>query len=260
VLTTDTVNNLLYAGGYFITAGGITVNHIAKWNGTDWSALGTGTDGKVTALCMHNGELYAGGAFTTAGGVSAKNIAKWNGNSWQALGAGVDGQVYCLYSYKGNLYIGGDNLFSFGDDKRYITKWDGTTYSALGSGVDDYVNYFITFNNDLYVGGAFTNAGGTPVNHVAKWTPSSEVEENFITNTVNIYPNPGNGKLSVISENISAIYEVEIYNILGKKIYYTQFSGKTKIDLSKEAKGVYFYTLTLKGRKGILATGKLIVE
>ncbi len=257
VLTTDTVNNFLYAGGYFITAGGITVNYIAKWDGTNWSALGTGTDGKVTALCIHNGELYAGGAFTIAGGVSAKNIAKWNGSSWQALGNGVDGQVYCLSSYKGNLYAGGYNLF-LSEDYKYIAKWDGTTWSALGSGVNDYVNSFIIFDDDLYVGGAFTNAGGIPVNHIAKWTPANVIEENSINNTVNIYPNPGNGKLSVISKNTSVMYEVEIYNILGKKIYNTQFSGKTEIDLSKEAKGVYFYTL--RSRKEILATGKLIVE
>src|SRR5262249_22825920 len=32
----------LYAGGYFTTAGGTVANHIAKWNGSGWSALGSG--------------------------------------------------------------------------------------------------------------------------------------------------------------------------------------------------------------------------
>ena len=32
----------VFAGGNFTTAGGLTVNYIAKWNGTSWSALGTG--------------------------------------------------------------------------------------------------------------------------------------------------------------------------------------------------------------------------
>jgi len=40
-LATDTSGNL-YAGGYFTTAGGNSVNHIAKWNGSNWSTLGSG--------------------------------------------------------------------------------------------------------------------------------------------------------------------------------------------------------------------------
>ena len=41
----------LYAGGYFTTAGGSAANDIAKWNGSSWSALGSGMDG-VLALCL----------------------------------------------------------------------------------------------------------------------------------------------------------------------------------------------------------------
>ena len=61
----------LYAGGDFTTAGGVGANHIAKWNGSAWSALGLG-DGSgigVCALAVASGNLYAGGDFTTAGGV-----------------------------------------------------------------------------------------------------------------------------------------------------------------------------------------------
>jgi hypothetical protein len=32
----------LYAGGYFTTAGGTNANDIAQWNGSSWSALGSG--------------------------------------------------------------------------------------------------------------------------------------------------------------------------------------------------------------------------
>ena len=35
----------LYAGGRFTTAGGIAANRIAKWNGSSWSALGSGMNG-----------------------------------------------------------------------------------------------------------------------------------------------------------------------------------------------------------------------
>ena len=42
----------LYAGGGFTTAGGVTVNCVAKWNGSAWSALGTGMDYDVYALAV----------------------------------------------------------------------------------------------------------------------------------------------------------------------------------------------------------------
>ena len=32
----------LYAGGDFTTAGGAPANNIAAWNGSSWSALGSG--------------------------------------------------------------------------------------------------------------------------------------------------------------------------------------------------------------------------
>ena len=39
--------NTLYAGGEFTTAGGNAANDIAQWNGSSWSALGSGMNGDV---------------------------------------------------------------------------------------------------------------------------------------------------------------------------------------------------------------------
>jgi hypothetical protein len=57
----------LYAGGYFTTVGGSAANNIAQWNGSSWSALGSGMNYSVSALAVSGGTLYAGGDFTTAG-------------------------------------------------------------------------------------------------------------------------------------------------------------------------------------------------
>ncbi len=83
------VGQHLYAGGDFTTAGGRTANHIAKWNGSSWSALGSGVNDTVYALAVSGSAVYAGGNFTTAGGNAANYIAKWNGSSWSALGSGM---------------------------------------------------------------------------------------------------------------------------------------------------------------------------
>ena len=82
----------LIAAGNFTTAGGVTVNRIARWNGETWSALGSGLNDAVGALAVYNGELIAGGRFTTAGGVKANQIARWDGYQWQPLGGGVTGR------------------------------------------------------------------------------------------------------------------------------------------------------------------------
>ena len=75
-------NGDLIAGGDFTIAGftlqggGVSSNYIARWDGVQWSALGTGMNGPVYAvMTLPNGDLIAGGAFTMAGGVVANRIA-----------------------------------------------------------------------------------------------------------------------------------------------------------------------------------------
>src|SRR5258708_23927701 len=80
----------LYAGGSFTNAGASAAVNIAKWNGSNWNALGSGMSGdypSVQALAESGGDLYAGGYFTTAGGGAANSIAKRNGSNWSALGS-----------------------------------------------------------------------------------------------------------------------------------------------------------------------------
>jgi hypothetical protein len=107
LLAMDSSGNL-YAGGDFTCAGGSTssgtyptntcagtggttvFNGVAKWNGSSWSALGSGSPTGVVSLVLDaSGNLYAGGNFSTIGGVAANGIAKWDGSSWSALGSGV---------------------------------------------------------------------------------------------------------------------------------------------------------------------------
>jgi hypothetical protein len=177
-LAVDSSGNL-YAGGNFTTAGGVTVNFIAKWDGNAWSALGTGmggADGTVHALAVdRSGNLYAGGNFDTAGGlVATKYIAKWNGSSWSALGTGlaVGGVEALVVDNSGNLYAGGNFSTTGGVIANWIAKWNGSTWSALGSGMSGVVNnngLAIDGSGNLYAGGGFATAGGETVNYIAKW-------------------------------------------------------------------------------------------
>ncbi len=57
-------------------AGGVEATNIAKWDGSSWSALGSGMDGFVSALAASGSDLYAGGYFTTAGGKVSPYMAR----------------------------------------------------------------------------------------------------------------------------------------------------------------------------------------
>jgi len=45
----------------------------AAWDGSSWSALGSGMDGDVNALTVYDNKLTAAGYFNTAGGVEVTN-------------------------------------------------------------------------------------------------------------------------------------------------------------------------------------------
>jgi hypothetical protein len=134
----------LYAGGYFTTAGGNAANYIAKWNGSSWTALGSGMSGGlfetyVSALAVLGSNVYAGGRFSTAGGTTANHIATWDGQSWKALGSGMAGLetgpfiagVYALALSRDDLYAGDGFTSAGGRVSGYIARAYLLTLPAL---------------------------------------------------------------------------------------------------------------------------------
>jgi hypothetical protein len=153
----------LYAGGRFTVAGDVEANHIAKWDGNAWSALGTGMDDDVAALTASGTDLYAGGYFTTADGVAASRVAKWNGSEWSPLGSGIsDHAVHSLTVIGQDLYAGGEFTTAGAQEANHIAKWNGSEWSALGSGMDGFVRVLAADTSGrLYAGGDFHFAGST---------------------------------------------------------------------------------------------------
>src|ERR1041384_66215 len=127
----------LYIGGWFTAVGDVPANSIAKWNGTNWSALGSGLQlndnwAFVYALAVSGNDLYAAGRFTTAGGVAANSIAKWDGTNWSALGSELAGgivdptYVLALAVSGSHLYAGGTFTTAGGNAANCVAKWDGS--------------------------------------------------------------------------------------------------------------------------------------
>lgn len=154
--TTKTVAHLtyigtdLYAGGNFTTTNAatpVTVNGLAKWNGTSWDAVpsgGTGlnSSGIIETMATSvgatasSGYLYIGGSFTSINGVSATNVARMDlaTGEWSSLGCGARNGVN-------------------GAVRGILPQSDGS----------------------VIVGGHFTDAGGnTALDYVARYTPGAD--------------------------------------------------------------------------------------
>lgn len=163
----------IYVGGAFTDIGGLAVNRIAKWDGTSWSALGTGLSGAVNAMVFIGTDLYVGGNFTQAGGQSANRVAKWDGSTWTALGTGLGSTVLALATDGTDLFVGGFFTTAGGSPANYIAKWNGSSWSTFGSGFDNSVNAIAVVGSDIYAGGQFTTAGGGAASRIARWNGSS---------------------------------------------------------------------------------------
>ena len=166
----------LIVGGDFTTADGLLVQHIARWNGTSWSAIGTGTNDSVSAIAvMPNGDVVAGGAFTVAGNNILNYVARWNGASWSSLGTGTSsgngfsGYVHSLAALtNGDLVVSGDFTLAGGVAANHIAQWDGASWSALDIGLSSAAFVLTQLpGGDLLAGGEFTTFGG-----VARWNGS----------------------------------------------------------------------------------------
>lgn len=180
----------LYVGGDFTTAGGMEANHIARWDGTNWSALegqlADGTNGTVRALQVFDDgtgpALYAGGQFTTAGGSAANYVAKWDGSEWSGLkgpgGNGANDIVWALSVFDDGsgpaLYAGGDFTAAGGVASNSLAKWDGADWEAVeGIAANTTVLALTVFDDGagsaLFAGGLTFSELDPPTYFVGEW-------------------------------------------------------------------------------------------
>jgi trimeric autotransporter adhesin len=201
-------NGTVVVGGNFLTAGGVSMPRIARWDGTSFTPLGSGANGQVTALAREaDGAILAAGNFSQIGGVAAAGFARWNGSAWSPMGNAVLGPI--LVARTGEIYASA----AAGSGVR---RWNGTTWVAVGTGwpaagalalaelpdgellgsamvfsghstpqfhllrltggvwvpygapLNGAVHAILATDTEVYVGGGFSFAGGGPANFVAR--------------------------------------------------------------------------------------------
>lgn len=167
-------NDSLIAGGFFTKADSMQVNHIAAWDGHNWSALGKGVYGGyhpfISQIIGFKDELYVVGNFDSAGGIASNDIAKWNGQEWMALGVGSNERIFTIVEYNDEIYGAGTFDSIGGIAARYVAKWDGHQWYRVGEEFKGYnVNVLYEYKNELYAIGPFDSVGQIACNEVAKW-------------------------------------------------------------------------------------------
>ena len=140
----DGHGDALYFGGSFTVAGNVAARSIARFDGTTWSALGSGISGQVVELCTFDDgtgeQLYVGGFFSSIGALAVPGIARWNGAQWSALPGqsplSVNDYVTAMVVFDDGsgsaLYLAGHmNMPAL--NSRNVVRWRNGTWSALGA-------------------------------------------------------------------------------------------------------------------------------
>ena len=97
--------------------------------------------------------------------------------------------------------------------------------------------------------------GTSSIYYVIEYDMSSSINKNN-TNKTKVFPNPVSDNLTILGKNI---YEVEIFNITGVKVYNKSYLMKKEcnINISSLSKGIYL--VKIKTQKDIL-TRRIIIE
>jgi hypothetical protein len=142
-------NGDLIVGGCFTSAGGLPIDSIARWDGSQWHEM-PGFVGTVISMAVFQGDLYVS---VNSGLVG---MQRWDGTQWHAVPGGANN--YSMTVWDGKLISG------FGAPIAY----DGNTWTPL-PGYNPPPNNqapiyaYEVFNGDLIIGGGnFETAVGIP--------------------------------------------------------------------------------------------------
>jgi hypothetical protein len=208
---------LFIAGTFSIMIDTITTAYqIAKWNGTNWSSVGTGINPEAYPICcdygdgssysfvksmaVYNGALYATGRFDSCGAIATNNIAKWNGTNWTNMNQGINGPGYALLGTDTCLFVGGWFNTVNGNNflpAKSVAKWKD---SCLSSPPTQPINIY--GNTTICEGTTQTySIDSIPGATSYSWILPSGWSGNSNTSVINVIAGNNSGEIKVIAIN-----------------------------------------------------------
>jgi len=263
-------NSNLYVVGNFLKAGGITVNGVARWDGTQWHAMGAGFNSDVYAVGIINNEIYAGGEFTQSGATILQGIARWDGSQWVNPGFGIYYSIPFVHAYVHTIkQVGARGIFE-GGFNRLATATDtlitNNVFASDGNNIDTMEGGVLNANFEgliahdslVMVGGAVFATAAPDTTLVAEYHFRYALRvSNMTKGKTAIYPNPSTGILNI--DNETAATSLSICNITGETIAtYELKKGHNSVSIDAIATGVYL--LMLQNDDGRIEYSRLIKE
>ena len=187
----------LYVFGNFDRAGTTPAQNIARWDGSEWNALGEGLDSggllfnfdqySLEVYDDGSGEaLYAAGRFDNSGPITLNGLARWDGSTWTDIGAGLTGvnptvsalRAADLPELGGSvLVVGGQFTHADGTAVEGVATWNGTSFAPIGVGFDGGAGHVSAlevfdsgYDRKLFAAGSFTGSGANALSTIAVWS------------------------------------------------------------------------------------------
>ncbi len=149
------LNGTLYAGGKFVQAGSVVANGFARWDGTAWSAVGTGIsplDVGVRVIDSYDGKIVVGGYFAQAGPFKVGNIARTDGTVWVPGADSTNNGVLALQTYNGSVVAAGKFTQIDQTTSSRFAGWAGNEWVAMPGAAAKSFGALEVYENELYAG------------------------------------------------------------------------------------------------------------
>ncbi|MBL7786502.1 MAG: T9SS type A sorting domain-containing protein [Chitinophagales bacterium] len=253
----------IYIGGDFLSYDNPNIRNIARWDGSQWQAVGTGTDGTILNMDVYKDELFVSGGFGQAGDVATISnnqgiltpfgLAKWNGITWLPA---VDNMLWSLSfgnllkigTYQNKLFISGsfDEIdghaaqhVAYLEDTTWVTSNVGVTYGTFSRG-------FTAVNDTLYGVGSIS-INGLNLQHFSKYNPIIDTTTiigipSHSPIPLRLYPNPAQEQLYLHWYGAAKVERIIVRDIWGSSCLHIQAPPNLphSIDIASLAQGQYF--------------------